>query len=101
MRKNGFVVVDGGAIDDITAPYKWLREQDLPIYVTADTPLHLFHIQFDETLKEIEEEVFYPDILTVTRVLLKASEQDYKAFKGLLKEVARQNVAYFSAGYEF
>lgn len=96
LKKKGFVVVDRGAVDDITAPYKLLREQDIPIYVTADTPLHLFHIQFDETLKEIEEDVFYPDILTVTRIMLKASEEDYKSFKGDLKEAAKRNVAYFS-----
>lgn len=94
--KNGFVVVDGGKVDDITLPYKWIMDQEIPIYVTADTPLHLFHIQFDETLKEIEEEVFYPDILALTKVLLKESEGDYKTFSGNLKEVAKRNVAYFS-----
>jgi hypothetical protein len=96
LLKNGFVVVDGGKVSDITVPYKWLLRQEIPIYITCDTPLHLFHIQFDETLKEIEESVFYPDILEVTRVLLKGSEKDYKAFKGDLKEAAKRNVAYFS-----
>ncbi|MCK4575796.1 DUF3160 domain-containing protein, partial [candidate division WOR-3 bacterium] len=96
LKKNGFVVVDGGTMDDIAEPYKTLRKLDIPIYVTADTPLHLFHIQFDETLKEIEESVFYPDILTVTQLMLKVSEDDYETFKGELKEAAKRNVAYFS-----
>ncbi len=96
IQKNGFVVIDGGPIDDITAPYETILQQNIPIYVTADTPLHLFHIQFDETLKEIEESVFYPDIIAVTEAMLEASEDDYKAFKGELKEAARRNVAYFS-----
>jgi hypothetical protein len=96
LRRNGFVVVDGGAVDDITAPYKQLLEQEIPIYVTADTPLHLFHIQFDETLKEIEENVFYPDILEATRLLLESSQEDYEAFRGDLKEAAKRNAAYFS-----
>lgn len=96
LQKNGFVVVDGGEVDDIAVPYKEILEQEIPIYVTADTPLHLFHIQFDETLKEIEETVFYPDILAVTTLLLKASEKDYKAFKGDLKEAAKRNLGYFS-----
>jgi hypothetical protein len=94
--KNGFVVVDGGKVDDITLPYKWIISQEIPIYVTADTPLHLFHIQFDETLKEIEEEFFYPDILALTKVLLKESDRDYKILTGDLKEAAKRNVAYFS-----
>jgi len=96
LLKNGFVVVSGGKVADITAPYKWLLKQGIPIYVTADTPLHLFHIQFDETLKGIEESVFYLDILSVTRALLKMAEEDYKAYKGDLKEASKRNVAYFS-----
>ncbi len=96
LQENGFVVVDAGAVDDISAPYRQILEEGIPIYVTADTPLHLFHIQFDETLKEIEENVFYPDILAVTRLLLKTSEEDYKTLKGDLKEAAKRNIAYFS-----
>jgi hypothetical protein len=96
LKKNGFVVLDGGTLDDIAEPYKILRKQDIPIYVTADTPLHLFHIQFDETLKEIEERVFYPDIVAVTQAMLKSSEEDYKTLSGDLKEAAKRNVAYFS-----
>jgi len=96
LEQNGFVIVDGGTVDDITAPYEQILDQEIPIYVTADTPLHLFHIQFDETLREIEERVFYPDILAVTRALLQASEEDYERFGGDLRESARRNVAYFS-----
>lgn len=96
LIRNGFVVIEGGWMDDITQPYKRLRAQDLPIYVSADTLLHLFHIQFDETLKEIEEKVFYPDIVAATKVMLKSSERDYESAKGLVKEAAKRNVAYFS-----
>lgn len=96
LNQNGFVVVNGGRIDDITQPYKWFREQDVPIYITADTPLHLFHIQFDETLREIEERVFYNDIVLITRAMLEVSEQDYASFSGVLKTAAKKNVAYFS-----
>jgi len=96
LRKNGFVVIPMAGIDDIAQPYERLREQDIPIFVTADTPLHLFHIQFDETLKEIEENVFYADMLAVTRTLLETAKKDYAALEGDLKEAARRNVAYFS-----
>ncbi len=96
LKKNGFVVVKKGKTDDITTFYKDLINENIPIYVTADTPLHLFHILFDETLKEIEESSFYPDVLKVTGALLEASKEDYKKFKGELKEAAKRNVAYFS-----
>ena len=96
LMKNGFAVVRGGQIEDITAPYAWFRQQNLPMYVTADTLLHLFHVQFDETLKDIEEAVFYPDIVAVTKAMLAASEADYASLDGDLKEAARRNVAYFA-----
>ncbi len=96
LKKNGFVVVDGGTVDDIVAPYEYLIKQDIPIYVTADTPLHLFHIQFDETLKEIEESVFYSDMVAVTRAMLESMDMDYRSFGGEVKEAAKRNVAYFA-----
>jgi hypothetical protein len=96
LKKNGFVVIPRPGVDDIAQPYEWLRDQEIPIYVTADTPLHLFHIQFDETLKDIEESVFSADMLAVTKVLLETSKNDYATLAGDLKEAARRNVAYFS-----
>ncbi len=96
LKKNGFVVIDGGKSDDIASFYKRIINNNVPIYVTSDTPLHLFHILFDETLKETEEEVFYPDIIKVTKIFLEASENDYKTYKGEIKEAAKRNVAYFS-----
>jgi len=96
LKNNGFVVVDGGEIDDITSAYRNILDKNVPIYVTSDTPLHLFHILFDETLKEIEEEIFYPDILAVTKIFLEKSKENYNKFDGEIKEAAKRNVAYFS-----
>ena len=98
LKKNGFVVIKADKTDNLTALYKKILDENIPIYVTADTPLHLFHILFDETLKEIEEEKFYPDILAVTEKFLEASKADYKKYSGRLKEVSKRNVAYFSIG---
>jgi len=96
LKKNGFVVIKKGTADNLTTFYQQILEENIPIYVTSDTPLHLFHILFDETLKEIEEEKFYPDILDVTEKFLEASKADYKKYSGRLKEAAKRNLAYFS-----
>ncbi len=96
LKKNGFVIVEKDAVDNILTFYEILRKQDIPLYITADTPLHLFHIQFDETLKEIEEKCFYRDLILLIKEMLNASIGDYKNFKGDLKEASRRNVAYFS-----
>jgi hypothetical protein len=96
LKKNGFAVIKKGETDNLTTFYKKILEENIPIYVTSDTPLHLFHILFDETLKDIEEEKFYPDILDVTEKFLEASKADYKKYSGRLKEAAKRNLAYFS-----
>ncbi len=46
LQKNGFVVIPWHG-DDIVEPYKTMKEWDVPIFVTSDTLLHLYHIQFN------------------------------------------------------
>ncbi|MBN2493427.1 MAG: DUF3160 domain-containing protein [Deltaproteobacteria bacterium] len=96
LSKNGFVVLPAGRLDELQAAYTRVLSQGVPIFVTADTPLHLFHIQFDETLRDIEERVFFEDMLAATRVLLDAAEKEYGSSTGAVKEAARRNAAFFS-----
>jgi hypothetical protein len=69
LKNNGFVVLRGQGTEDIVAPYDDLKKREAPIFITADTLLHLYHVQFDETLKDIEEREFYPDMLALTKTL--------------------------------
>jgi len=59
LAGNGFVVIDNGFENDIIQPYKEMKLTDIPIFVSSDTLLHLYHIQFDEILKGIEEREFF------------------------------------------
>ena len=96
LESNGFVVIpwDG---DDIVKPYKAMKEQGVPIFVTSDTLLHLYHIQFNETLKRIEEEEFFNQIIDMSKAMLDRSIEDYERFSNSeLREAARRNVAYFA-----
>jgi len=54
LEQNGFAVLEYDFPDqnDIVKPYEYLRRMDVPLFVTADTLLHLYHIQFDETLRD-------------------------------------------------
>ncbi len=56
--------------EDVVAPCKQMVDQGIPLFITADTLLHLYHVQFDETLKNIEEQRFYPDVVALTKALL-------------------------------
>jgi hypothetical protein len=97
LRTNGFVILDYGQEDDIVAPYKDMKDRGIPIFVTTDTLLHLYHIQFNEILKGIEEREFFDALVDMSNAMLNQSVKDYENFDDLeLKESARRNVAYFA-----
>jgi hypothetical protein len=101
LEENGFVVIRNPfnkEEESITLPYKTLKRQNIPIFITSDSLLHLYHIQFDETLRQIEEREFYDTIWTMSMELLNESIGDYNSYKGELKEASRRNVAYFAVG---
>ena len=96
LRDNGFVVQDFGVEDDITEPYEYLKDHKIPVFVTSDTLLHLYHIMFDQTLKGIEEREFFDSILDLSKALFDKSIEDYETFtEPDLKEAARRNVGFF------
>lgn len=82
--------------DDYTAYYVALQGKDIPIFITADSVLHYYHIIFDTTLMEIERDVFYDYVWNITKYLFDESIKEYNNTSGDLKEAARRNVAYFS-----
>jgi len=96
LGRNGFVVIPWSG-DDIVEPYKDLKNREVPIFVTSDTLLHLYHIQFNEILKRIEEEEFYNQLIDMSQAMLERAEADYQSFtEPALKEAARRNLAYFA-----
>ena len=99
LQQNGFVVIENPFNQNeefITSPYETLKGREIPIFITSDSLLHLYHIQFDETLRQIEEKEFYDTIWTIDKKLLEESIRDYNSASGELKESAKNNVAYFS-----
>ena len=52
---------------------------DLPVFVTTDSILHLFHVVFDCSLRMIEDQTFYPMIYGVTQYAFQKSLNDYNA----------------------
>ena len=99
LENNGFVVIKNpysSREEDITSMYKTLKQEDIPIFITTDSLLHLYHIQFDETLRQIEEREFYDTIWNMDLAMLNASIEKYNSAAGEEKEAARRNAAYFS-----
>ena len=103
IQQNGFAVTPplsdtwlSESGDDIVEACRHVTSSDLPLFVTTDIVLHLYHIQFDETLKEVEEREFIPDIEALTATMLARMQDLYDQFDGDLREGALRNVAFLS-----
>ncbi|WP_048064911.1 DUF3160 domain-containing protein [Methanosarcina acetivorans] len=108
LYKNGFVVIENEVTKDrfkaeqVNATYRSLKVAGVPIFITTDSLLHLYHIQFDETLKRVEEEEFYDKLWELDKAFLEASIENYNEAKENnssseeVTEAARRNVAYFA-----
>ncbi len=97
LRQNGFVTTDfRERFDEVAGTYKYLKDSDVPVFITTDSLLHLYHVQFGKTLKDIEQNRFYPDLITLTDLMQKASQDQYDTLSGALHDAARQNWAYFT-----
>ncbi|GAJ11794.1 unnamed protein product, partial [marine sediment metagenome] len=99
LGQNGFVVTAAGPKEDMADVYDDIEGSNMPVYVTADSLLHVYHIQFDETLKDIEEREFYDDLVTLSRALRDDSRTKYRELSGDLKEAAGRNWAFFFVGW--
>lgn len=98
LRRNGFVVVPWRSYDDMVEVYEKLKIENIPVFVTSDTLLHLYHIQFNEILKNIENKEFFGEIKAMSEAMLEESLGQHDSLDGDLKEAARRNVAYFAVG---
>ncbi|MGB9940653.1 DUF3160 domain-containing protein [Methanosarcina sp.] len=99
LESNGFVVIENPynpEEEDITSMYATLKEHEIPVFITTDSLLHLYHIQFDETLRQIEEKEFYDTLWETDLALLNASVEKYNTAAGEEQEAARRNAAYFA-----
>jgi hypothetical protein len=84
--------------DDIVEPYKQMKIMDVPVFVTTDSLLHLYRIQFNELLKNIEQKEFYNDLNEISKAMEAAFIDEYNRNEGALKEAAKRNVEYFAVG---
>lgn len=103
LGQNGFAVIRNPfnpQEEYITAPYTILEQREIPVFITSDSLLHLYHIQFDETLRQIEEREFYDMIWDISMELFEDSAEKYHASAGELNEASRRNAAYFAVGLE-
>ncbi len=94
---NGVVIIPGDKYDRFDKAYSMLSRRDIPIFITSDSILHLYHIEFNEILKNLEINKLSPMLKELLKALITESIKQYNGIKdGELKELVRRNVAYLS-----
>lgn len=75
--------------------YNDCTHRNIPIFVTSDAVLHIYHVLFDAFLAQIEEERFVGMIGALTDALIaKANEQYAAASDSLAVDAALRNLGY-------
>ena len=59
--------------------YTKVYQPDLPVFITTDSILHLFHVVFDCSLKMIENDTFYQMMFDVAQYAFEKSLSDYNS----------------------
>lgn len=94
---NGVVILPGGEYDRFENAFSELTYEDIPIFITTDSILHLFHIEFNEILKNLEIRKLSPMLKSFLQATVEESMRQYNGFEDMeLKELSRRNVAYLS-----
>lgn len=96
IAQNGFVVSPGEA-REFYEVYERARYDYVPIFITSDSLLHVYHLLFDKTLRVAETEFFIPMLTQLNWELLRTSAEQHEALAGTdWAPAARRNAAYFA-----
>lgn len=95
LQKNLFVVAPRGD-DQLYYVYGENDYRNFPSLVTADAVLHIYHVFFDGTLRQIEQTALMPKVQRLAAKMLAASEQAAQSSDPAVKAAAAKNAAYFA-----
>ncbi|MDH5450110.1 MAG: DUF3160 domain-containing protein [Candidatus Bathyarchaeota archaeon] len=97
LSQNGFVVISNLHMETMEDVYCTVFRRDLPVLITTDSILHLYHLIFDNLLKDVEKEHLIPMTKQLTRQLSQKSFEFYLSVPSShLKEAAKEVLLYFS-----
>jgi len=98
LGQNGFVVIPKYRYEHMQWVYGNFEEK-VPVYMTPDSVLHLYRVQFSDSLKRMETKYFFDDLWQLSGSLMEASLDQHDSLEDpLLKEAALRNAAYFAVG---
>ena len=98
LAQNGFVI-SPGTEKEFFVLYEKARYAHMPVFVTSDSLLHVYHLLFDKFLRTAEVNHFIPMLHTLNRGLLARTEHQYQQLQDpAWKEAARRTVAFVAVG---
>jgi hypothetical protein len=96
LLENGFVVTPARWKEFFTL-YDEAHYYDLPLFITTDSVLHVYHLLFNKLLRDLEREYLAPDIAELTRLCREEAERlNAELSDTELADTARRVLAYFS-----
>ena len=94
LERDG-VVVSPGVEKEFFTLYEKARYANVPIFVTSDSLLHVYHLLFDKTLRTAEVQYFIPLLRDLNEAMLSATDQQYQSLKDTgWEDAARRSVAF-------
>ncbi len=99
LTRDGFVASPGLQEKEFFTLYEQARYANVPIFVTSDSLLHVYHLMFDKTLRTAESEYFYPLLQSLNRALLDTADAQYQQLRGgPWEDAALRTVAFIAVG---
>jgi hypothetical protein len=94
LARDGFVVSPGVEKEFFTV-YEKARYANVPIFVTSDSLLHVYHLLFDKVLRTAEVQHFIPLLRDLNQALLAQTANQYQVLRGTgWEDAARRTVAF-------
>ncbi len=95
LAQNAFVAM-GQPQKQMFNVYEETDYQNLPIFVTTDSLLHLHHLLFDYLLRGVESEHLAPDVIALVNHYLRSSLEQAKSADDKTAAAATANAAFFA-----
>ena len=96
LSESGFFA-EPATYSEFDSVYEHAGNVDVPIFITADSLQHVYHLVFNKLLREMEETRFTPLLIDMTSALEDEAGQLFDEVEGTsLEETARRAWAYFA-----
>ena len=94
LGRDGFAVSPGVEKEFFTV-FEKARYANVPIFVTSDSLLHVYHLLFDKVLRTAEVQYFIPLLRDLNQALLAQTDSQYQVLRGTgWEDAARRTVAF-------